>query len=433
MRRFLPVLLLALALSGMAAPVRQTLPNGLRLLTVPSATSPVVSIEMLIDCSAFDEPWQLLGIRQVLLTSMLQGSAITDGTAIRRSMAAVGGIIEGRVQQDTLEISVTVPADSLALGLNALAEIVCRPQLSDAGIQAAVLETEREAAMPPSGSMETASWAMNDALYADHPYARRGHASAETLAQLSPQLLRFAYQYFIRPDYTVMSVVGRCDQAKVNSLSTALFSEWPQGKAREPQASGASRTLEASRLVLREAPVQSTCVMMSFPVCGATQQDFLTLRVIDALLGGGTGSRLFRTIREQQHLAYEVATQLPMLVHESTFSLYAITHSRYVDDTKAALVAEISKLQVEAISSGELARAKAYLKGRHLLGHQSSAQYAYDLAWDEMMGLGADYDEHLAKKIDAVTADDVQRIARKYFTHYYLTVVVPLSVVPSAQ
>lgn len=433
-RIFLSVMFLLVVLgSAIADPVRIVLPNGLRMIHVTTTATPLVSLEILVDCSALDEPMQVQGLRKVLLYSMLQGSQTADGATITRQLADVGGIMTGRVQQDSLEISVTVPASALPLALDSLQAILRHPQLSDLGIQAIISQAKREAAVMPTGTIDAAEWYANMLIYTGLPYATQGVGYPETIEQITPEFVRLAYRYFISPSNTVLAIAGPVTATEAQAQVIRTFGAWERGAPLGQRETISSPTLGTSQSILRELPVQSTGILLTFPVCGATQRDYLTLRVIDAVLSGGTGSRLFRSVREQQHLAYEVASRLTTQRNDNTFSLYALTYGRRLDDTRMALAAELSKLQTEAVTASELQRAKAYLKGKVLLSHQSGAQYAYDLCWDDMVGLGIDYDKQLPALIDAVTVGDIQRIARAYFTHYYLVAIVPQAIDPVTQ
>ena len=426
MKRLLPLcLLILLAIACRAVdPVTERWPNGFRLLVHPTTASQVVSVELLLDFSAFDEPTALQGIRQIVMSSMLQGSPGNGGDEIQRKLTAAGGILEGRVHQEMLEFTVTVPADALPTGLAALAEIVCRPAMTDDGILQAIDNARDTLADQPDSALENTQELAHNLLYAGHPFASRALGTEESLAQLTPVMVRAAYRAYVSPANAVMAIVGRCDPTAISAQVRAHFGLW-DGPPHAERPVYDNPSLTESQLELREQPVNATCVMLTFPVCGATHPDFLTLRVIDSLLSGGTGSRLFRVVREQRHLAYEVKTVFPSQGACSDFSLYALTRNNYLEDTKSALVTELARLQTEPVSDSELQRAKAYLKGRYLLSHQYSAQYAFDLAWYTLLGLGADYDRTLATRIDAVTAHDIQRVARRYFTHYYLIVVLP--------
>jgi zinc protease len=427
--RWITLLLLTLASTILLQAGELTtaqLPNGLRYIVLPSTASQVVSLELLIDYSALDEPAEYAGVRQVLQCGMLQGSQQLRGDVLDRALTATGGTLSGRTYQDMLEFGVTAPGSALGAGLTALAEMVMRPQLSDTGLWTAIAQTSLQQKVQPVGALETAVFLSHRLLYDGHPYASNV-GTAESLARLTPDIVRAGYRQFVTPDRTVLAVVGRCDVEAVTRQLQALFGEW-HGTARTPRTPASPPTIAKSRLELREAPVKSTCVLLDFPVCGASQQDFLTLRLIDSLLSGGTGARLFRTVREQRQLAYEVSTNFPNQAACSDFAIYALTQSSELEETKAALVAELSRLQVADITPAELQRAKAYLKGRFLLSHQYSALYAFDLAWYEVLGQGARAVDALPAQIDAITAQDVRRVASAYFTRYYLVVVLPQSV-----
>ena len=431
MRYMLPLLLLVITLGVRAAePSCTTLPNGLRLIAHPVGATQLVSVELLVNCSALDEPYQYQGIRQVLLRSMLQGSATLDGNAIRHALDDAGGILEGRVRQDVIEFSVTLPAKSLKLALDVLTEVVCHPQLADAGVKDAIEQARLAAGQMPTDTVNITAWYSEALLYNAHPYFAGGLGIPEAIGRITPDLVRLAYQYFIRPDKTVVAIVGRNLSPDVLGNYEKAIGGWERGQPHNPRMPIDPPVLKSSQLLMREAPVQNSCVMMTFPVCGCTHADYLGLRVIESILSGGTGSRLFRNVREQQHLAYEVSTRLPNLVNDSYFSLYALTNNRNIDATKAALIAELSRLQTDTLATNELSRAKAYLKGRLLLDHQSCAQSAFNLAWNEVTGLGVGYESTLTAKIDTLTAADIRRIANNYFTHYYLVVVIPQTVAP---
>jgi zinc protease len=396
--------------------------NGLRLLCHPTTSSQVVSIDVLVNFSALDEG-ATPGVRQVLVTSMLQGSQAAGGTTIRQTLTGVGGVLEGRVHPDVLEFTATVPAENLPLGVAALAEIILRPQLTESGIEWAITQTQQRRESVPIGALDTATRLAHDAIYARHPYQTRSLGTPAALGALTPAQVRTAYARYVTPRATVIAVVGRCTPAAVRQAIDGAFGSWSD-RSQPPRPALASPSLSASRLVLREMPVRSTCVLLSFPVCGASHGDYLTLRLVETLLGGGTGARLFRTIREERHLAYDVATLLPTQLAASHFTLYALTHSLYLEDTKRALVDELARLQVDLVSAGDLQRAKAYLLGRYQLSHQYSAQHAFDLAWGELIG-GRYSDAELAAAVDAITPAQVREVARTYFTHYLLVVIMP--------
>jgi zinc protease len=432
MRTCLLLCLLAGVLLGAVAavPVKEQLPNGLRLVTLSSTASQVVSFSLLVDFAALDEPTEYMGLRQVMLTAMMQGSTVKDGVQIRRALAACGGVMEARMHQDALEYTVRVPAGAEKAAISALYELVCRPRLLDDDVTAALAQSQARLEIPPVGALEYTNLLTMRALYGDHPYAARTLGTADGLDSLTPSIVRWAYGAYVVPRNAVLAVVGRNTERLLPALRDT-FGAWAS-KPKPPRAGWSAPGLDRSVVVLREKPVRSTCVMLTFPVCGVGDRDFLTLRVIEALLSGGTGARLFRTVREKLHLAYETSTELPVQVSCSHFSIYALTSSQYMDQAKTAICNELIRLQTEPVPATELQRAKAYLKSRYAIDHQYSAQYAFDLAWYELLGVGTRFDNVYAASVDAITAADVQRVARESFTHYLCMVVVPLAIQPPA-
>jgi len=427
MRRLLLLLLLCLGAGALRAaddPAPERWPNGLRLVVKPMTASGIVSVEMLIEYSALDEAPRTQGIRKVLLTAMLQGSAQRSGDAIRDALDAVGGTLEGRVHPEMLEFTVTVPASALPAGLDALAEIVLRPALADETIEAARRTVGREQQEPSSGALGAAELLAHRLIFRGHPFMTGGLGTPATLQGVVPEEVRAAYRRYITPGNTVAAVAGRCTVEEARAQVRARFGAWTGG-GRRLQLDLGVPALEESELVLRELPVRSTCVMLAFPVVGAKHDDFLALRLIDTLLSGGTASRLFRGLREEKRLAYDTASTYPVMASCSRFTVYAVTRNAEMEEARAALVAVLERLQTDPVPAAELQRAKAYLKSRYLLSHQYSAQYAFDLAWTVLLGQDTARERTLAADIDAITAQDIQRVAQTYFTYYYLIVVMP--------
>lgn len=425
-RRMLLLLLCAGTLALWAAdnPAVERLPNGMRLLVQPMTASGVVSAELLIDYSALDETPRTQGIRQVLLSAMLQGSAARSGDDIRDALDGMGGTLEGRVHLEMLEFTVTVPADRLKDGLDALAEIVLRPALTTETIEAARQRALRDQQRQATGAVEAAEIIAHRALYRGHPFVTEGLGLAETLRLLTPTDVRDAYRRFVTPGSGVLAIVGRDDAEAMRTAARERFAAW-SGTTRRLRIDLGMPALADSEVLLRELPVHNTCVMLAFPVVGATHPDFLALRLLDTVLAGGTDARLFRELREEKRLAYETSTRFPVYAANARFAVYALTRVGEMEETKAALQGALAKLQTDLVSDAELKRAKAYLKGQYLLSHQYSAQYAYDLAWYELTGQGIQHLRELPAAIDALTPSDLQRVARTYLTHYYLVVVMP--------
>src|SRR5438046_2665265 len=139
------------------------------------------------------------------------------------------------------------------------------------------------------------------------------------------------------------------------------------------------------------------------------------------------GSRFFIRIREQMGLAYYVgASQMQGLV-PGLFAFYLGTDPQKIEPVKTALLDEIRKLASEGLTQEELTRAKKKLIGQHQIAMQSNDSFGYQCALDELYGLGFDYYKKLEHDVEAVSMDEVKRVAAKYFRDqpYVLATVRP--------
>ena len=143
--------------------------------------------------------------------------------------------------------------------------------------------------------------------------------------------------------------------------------------------------------------------------------DRYALELIDEA-SSDLGSRFFIRIREQMGLAYYVgASQMQGLV-PGLFAFYLGTDPQKIEPVKAALLEEIGKLASEGLTSEELARAKKKLIGQQQIANQSNESFGYMTALDELYGLGFDHYKKLEAGSEAVTLEDVKRVAAKIFS-----------------
>jgi len=151
--------------------------------------------------------------------------------------------------------------------------------------------------------------------------------------------------------------------------------------------------------------------------------DGYALELIDEA-SSDLGSRFFVRIREEMGLAYYVgASQMQGLV-AGLFAFYLGTDPAKLELVQAALLDEIAKLAATGLTSDELARAKKKLIGQQRIANQSNDSFGYMAALDELFGLGFDHYRKLEREIEAITADDIRRVAAKYFQRPYVLAIV---------
>ena len=253
MRASLLLLLLLAGVTWAGNPITQALPNDLRVITQPTTSAQVVSVTAVVDFSALDEPREYAGMRAVLVTSMLYGSAEMDGVAIRKKLALYGGVLEGRVHQDALEFTVRIPAGATGVALRALSEILTRPALNDEAIEVAIAQAERAITTPPVGALQYAREVSEGILYRDHPYTSRGRGTGYGLSHLTAPIIRWAYHTYVTPRTTVLAIVGRYRVADTTPIVNEAFGKWAS-RAIPPRGTWEQPVIPQSSIELREGP-----------------------------------------------------------------------------------------------------------------------------------------------------------------------------------
>jgi zinc protease len=247
-------------------------------------------------------------------------------------------------------------------------------------------------------------------------------------------MLKFYQKYYV-PNNIVISIVGDITSERAIQRIKMAFAG-TSAVSLPKQLPIPYEELTESKSEVIEKPVKAAYIMFGFLAPSVTSSDYPAMRVAATALGSGKGSRMFQNLRDKKGLAYELGTIYPTLKNQSHLLAYLVTDpyrkvsadysiKTAVEDVKKAMLDEVAKLQNEPLSDIELERAKQYTIGTYTLDRQRLRDRAFHLGWLEAVGLGCEYDSRYASNIEAVTAADVQRVAKKYLKNYALTIVLP--------
>ncbi len=165
--------------------------------------------------------------------------------------------------------------------------------------------------------------------------------------------------------------------------------------------------------------------MLGYLAAAVKSPDYAALKLLNTYLGNGLSSRLFVELREKRGLAYEVSAFYPTRLDASHFVAYMGTAPENTAIAIVSLRAEVDRLCQTILSPEELQAAKNKLLGQYALGKQTNAQIAQVLGWYEIIGLGIEFDDKFTDAVAAVTLEEAQAVACRYFSEPYLSVVGP--------
>ncbi|HEY0369491.1 MAG TPA: pitrilysin family protein, partial [Chthoniobacterales bacterium] len=389
------------------------LANGLRLLVREDARLPLVSISAVFRGGLLAETPETNGITALMAKTLLKGTTTRTAEQIADEIEAVGGHISSDSGNNSFSVALEVTQPDFRGAGELLADVLLNATMPEKAVarekevQLAAIKDEEEHLTAVARNI------LRKALFRDHPYALRGKGSAEAVAKLTQKdLLRFRDRYVVARN-CVISVFGNVKAAEVKQLFEQTLATMKPGELALTNAKPSEAVAKTSEVESLRDKAQGV-LMVGYRGADLFSKDRAALELIDEA-SSDLGSRFFIRIREQMGLAYYVGTsQLQGLV-PGMFAFYLGTDPQKLEPVKKELLDEIAKLASDGLTSEELQRAKKKIIGQQQIANQSNDSLGYAAALDELYGLGFDHYKKLEAEVEAVTVEEVKRVARKYF------------------
>lgn len=409
------------ALAGATA--REVLPNGTVVIAQESAGAPVVAMTLLVRVGSTHEGPETNGVTALLGRTLLKGTRARSALELAQAAEDAGGTLESATDQEYSELRVRGLARHWRTLLGLLHEVATAPSLLPEEI-----ERERESLLAQLRGLEdqpfqVANRLLLRALYGDHPYGRPASGQAAAVRRLGRADLVRHFETFYTADRMILVVSGAAPAREVLAEAGRAFAAVPRGAAGPPVPAVPERAATA-RLAERRATQQAQLLLgVLAPPIG--HPDYVPLKVTSAVLGAGMSSRLFRALRDEAGLAYAVGGFYPTRRETSRLVVHIGTAPANLAQAEAGIRRELERLREERVPADELARAKTALAGGFALDLRTNARQSFYLGFFELMGAGHAFVGRYPGLIDAVTAAEVQRVARRYFVDPAVVVVGP--------
>ncbi len=414
-------LLLLLGLAGPAAvgaaPLahREVLPNGLVLLVAERPAVPIVAVRVSLRAGAAFDPPDKAGLANLTGALLTRGTARRTAQELDAAIEFVGGRLEAGACRDALTVSLTVLRKDLGLGLDLLQEVVLTPTFPEAELKRKVAEIQAAIERSEENPEAVAGRALARLVYPGHPYGTPVEGTRESVGRLTRADVAGFHARHVRPDTTVIAVVGAVTVDEARREVARRFGAWARPPMpAPPPPPPASPGVPGAETVRREHLTQTT-ILLGRQAVNQRDPDYFPLAVASYILGGGSASRLYQRVREEGGLAYAVYSYLAPGRYGAAVVVSAQTRTAEAGRVAAIFREELDRMVREPVSERELELARAYLIGSFPLRLDTSAKVADFLVAVEELGLGLDYADRYRERIARVSAADVQRVAAAYF------------------
>ena len=415
LRVALGLALAAVALPAFAGPLahREALPNGVLLLVAERPAIPIVVVRVYLRAGSVYDPADAGGLANLTADLLTRGTARRSGPELDSAIEFVGGSLEGDAGRDGATVGLSVLRKDLTLGLDLLAEVLLEPAFPEAELKRRVEEIAAGIQRSEQDPEAVAGRAMARLLYPGHPYGRPVPGTVESVRRLTREQVVAFHRENYRPDAAVISVVGDVTREEIVRELARRLRSWAAPATRRPHIAQAPSAppVESRRI---ERDLTQATVSLARPGIRQDHPDYFPLVVANYILGGGSASRLYATVREERGLAYSVYSGLGPGRYGASYFVGLQTRLEAVDEAVRLVKEQMARMAREAVTPRELDAAKSYLIGSYALRTDTSGKIAGLLVAVEEYRLGLDWPDRFKAGISRVTAADIRRVATTY-------------------
>ena len=403
----------------------QQLSNGLELAVVEMHEVPVVDVTLLVRAGAARDPGDLPGLATFVANMLDEGAGTRDALALADEAQYLGATLSSGSDFENAFVNLHCTKPRLGAALDLMADVVLRPAFADSEI-ARQRELRRTALVQlRDQATQIAPIAFNAIVMGEaHPYGRPLNGDDGSVARLDRDRVTGFHGTYYRPNNARLLVVGDVTPAEANSLAESRFGAWKAGDVPAPPAPAAPAPEPRTFYLVDKPGAAQSVIRIGQPGVARNTPDYFPLRVLNTILGGTFTSRLNQNLRETHGYTYGARSQFDMRRLPGTFVATASVATAKTDSSLIEFFKELRAIRDQAVPQAELDKAKAYLA----LGLPGEFEATADAAGQfvELLANDLPLDEYdtFMDRIQKVTADDVQRVARTYIDPGRFAVVV---------
>ncbi len=406
-------------------PKHWKMPNGMTVLLIERHAVPAVSVRASIPAGAVSDPPGKAGLASLTASLMDEGTKTRSSQDIARAIDFVGGSLGVDGGPDYASASLRVLKKDFSLGMDLLSDILRNPSFPQAEVDRVKNNLLARLIQEKDEPTVVAGKAFDAMILGDAPYGRPVEGTEETIPKITcDDIVGFHGRYY-RPNGVIVAFVGDLTEAEAREATEKAFGSWSgQGAAAAELARAKPLEKITTKLIQKEL-TQATVVFGHLGIA-RSNPDFYPLLVMNYILGGGGfASRMVTDIRDNSGLVYDISSGFSPGLYPGSFEVSFQTKNASADIALEKALGEIRKIQSAPVNDKELADAKAYLIGSFPLKLDTSEKLAGLLPYIEFYGLGLDYLDRYPSLINAVTKQDVLRVAKTYLhpDRYGLVVV----------
>ena len=397
-------------------PFKTTLDNGLRVLILEDHRLPLVSVQFNISgAGGLYEPAELRGIATVTATLLREGTKTRTSRQISDEVDRLGAslLASSAFTSSATSLSASGLSDNFDEWFSLAVDVLLNPTFPLDELNRYRERTKANLKIQRSQPGFLQAERFSRAVYGNHPAAVVS-MTAESLDAMTPELLAKWYRERLVPHNAILAIAGDVKPAEVVAKLKKWLGGWQKSELKEvlppdPQPT----TKEKIFLVDRPNSVQTNLVMGNIGV-DRRSPDYVAMTVMHRVLGSDSTARLFMNLREDKGYTYGAYSGFQALKYPGAWQAASQVRTEVTDGAMKEFFYELKRIRDEKVPEAELDECKRSIVAGFALSLESPAQLLNYAVISEIYGFPADYWDKYPANVLAITADDVQRVAKKY-------------------
>lgn len=406
-----------------AKPFETTLPNGLKVVFFEDKRLPLVSYRLGFKTGDVNDPKDSNGLTSAITAMLNEGTKTRPSKQLAEEIERLGASVSASSSDDNTIVS----ASSLSLYssdvLRLMADVVLNPVFPESELALYKKNTIENLKYQRSQPAFLASEQIAKTLYGTHPYGIVSASPAE-IEKITREKLAAFHQKMFTPNNATLIVVGDVNRENLLKEIKDAFGGWQKGTVEAMKYDTPPvRTATTLTVVDRPGSLQSNIVLANLAI-DRSNPDYFPVLVMNQVLGAGASSRLFMNLREAKGYTYGAYSRFDTRRLAGNFETNAEVRTPVTGDSLKEFFYELNRVRNEKATEKELRDAKSFLSGVFPLRAETQEGLTNLLVSQQLYDLPADYLQTYRDKVNAVTLDDVERVAKKYISPDKIAIVI---------
>jgi zinc protease len=392
---------------------RIILSNQMVLLLSEEHSLPFITLKLLVDAGSRRDSAGEEGAAHLTAMGLLLGTSQRSERAINEELDYMGASLNSSAGRDYATLTLRVLKKDLEKGLDLFLEVLTRPTFAQEEVKREIKKSLAAIQAAEDQPNDVAEKAFQEALFISGPYRHPVEGKKQSLPRITPETLFRFYRSYYHPNHSILAVVGDISLEEIKGKLIPRLKKWPKGQVSGSAAQNvfakSAKTIKIDRMLTQAN------IILGHAGVSRDNPDYYALTVMNYILGGGGfSSRLMEEIRNRRGLAYSVSSYFDPGKFPGAFQIALQTKNVSAKEAISIAREQMKRMQKEPVSEKEIEGAKKYLIGSFPMRMDTQGKMANFLIQVEYYQLGFDYMESYSNRIQSITQEEVQRVARKY-------------------